>query len=108
MANASGNGSLTGRRGVQPAATGPAGGGGHPAISRNMGMGNVNALVGVVLALAASRRRQTPHVAPTSANPTAPSRAAPRPLRPGFPVRRHGPTGGPAVRATAPPRPAPP
>src|SRR3546814_6836857 len=74
MANASGNGSLTGRRGVQPAATGPAGGGGHPAISRNMGMGNVNALVGVVLALAASRRRQTPHVAPTCAKPTALSR----------------------------------
>src|SRR3546814_5100362 len=97
MANASGNGSLTGRRGVQPAATGPAGGGGHPAISRNMGMGNVNALVGVVLALAASRRRQTPHVAPTCAKPTALSRAAPRPLRPGVPVRRDGQAGGTAI-----------
>src|SRR3546814_17042104 len=37
---------------------------------------------------AASRRRQTPHVAPTCARSTALSRAAPRPLRPGVPVRR--------------------
>src|SRR3546814_14818127 len=88
MANASGNGSLTGRRGVQPAATGPAGGGGHTAISRNMGMGNVNALVGVVLALAASRRRQTQHVAPTCAKPHELSREAHSPIRPGVPVRR--------------------
>src|SRR3546814_13983928 len=68
-----------------------------------MGMGNVNALVGVVLALAASRRRQTPHVAPTCAKPTAPSRAAPRPLRPGVPVRRDGQAGGTAVRVPGPP-----
>src|SRR3546814_20919759 len=63
-------------------------------------MGNVKALLGVVLALAAG-----PLVADGPAGRLGwlaghwLSRAAPRPLRPGAPVRRGGRAGGTAARA---------